>query len=263
MQSEADIAIQSTHKMLTSMTMSAMLHMQGKRVNKEDIARRCKMLQSSSPSYPLMVSLDLARRYILFQGRSKLADILKELQQLRTHIANLFYIKEVLFSDGQDPFKCMLKTTLPVSGNSLKCWLEKRGCYIQLADHEHILFSFSLGTTIDELNWLCQLLTELDKQVPTFAHEPVIPSLRWPSLIQEGASFEKGKQDVIKIPLDQAENRIAAEMIIPYPPGVPLLLPGEIFTQDIVHYLLVVSRMGSKIRGLSPAASAPFVHVIK
>jgi arginine decarboxylase len=240
-----------------------MLHVQGKRVNPRDIARWLRMIESSSPSYPLMASLDLARRFVVQQGFNEFDKLLARLNHFRGNIDSFRHIHEVVFPGGQDPLKMSLRAGNGITGYQLSRWLEERGCYTELADHDKVLFVFSLGTTEEELNWLAELLAELDEAVPDIKGWGTIPIPSFPESVSPVKSLEeikKGAKD--KIPLAQAVGRISTEMIVPYPPGIPLILPGERFTPEVVDYLLTVIRRGGNVRGvLHP--STPHVCVLK
>ncbi len=263
MQCGADVSIQSTHKMLTSMTMSSMLHVQGERVNVRDIARWLRIIESSSPSYPLMASLDLARRYAVQQGFDQFDKLLARINHFRGNIDSFRHIREVRFPGRQDPLKMILRARSGITGYQLSRWLEQRGCYTELADLTHVLFVFSLGTSEEELDWLSDLLAELDGAVPeikgrdTVSIPPFPPSISPVKSLQE---VRKGSRE--KIPLRQAVGRICAEMIVPYPPGIPLLFPGELFTKEIIDYLLTILQLGGNVRGVFQPSS-PHVCVLK
>ncbi|SEN64750.1 aminotransferase class I/II-fold pyridoxal phosphate-dependent enzyme [Lihuaxuella thermophila] len=263
MQCGADVAIQSTHKMLTSMTMSSMLHVQGKRVEVTEIARWLRMIESSSPSYPLMASLDLARRYVVQHGYDEFDKLLVHLNHFRGNIDSFRHLHEVVFPGGQDPLKLSLRAGSGITGYQLAGWLEERGCYTELADHDKVLFVFSLGTTEAELRRVADLLAELDESVPDLQGDGKISMPPLPesvSPVESLGEIKKGPRE--QIPLAQAVGRISTEMIVPYPPGIPLILPGEPFTPEVVDYLMSVIRQGGNVRGIFQP-SAPHVSVLK
>lgn len=252
MECNADVSIQSTHKMLTSMTMSSMLHIKGKKVSGEKIARWLRVIQSSSPSYPLLASLDLARRYAVNQGRDRIDQVLGMIRELRewmqNHLANLY---EVTFPGAQDPFKLSLASKYRNSGFELLHWFEQQGIYAELADHQKVLFLFSIGTVENEIQWLKENLKKLDQLIPSLPQMPmVLPSFPLSRLYKGISGDEWRRRKRVFLPITEACGKQSAEMVVPYPPGIPLLVPGEEIRQEVIEFLLLLKRMGGKVRGL-------------
>ncbi len=260
----ADVAIQSTHKMLTSLTMSSMLHLKGKRVDHRAIARWLRVIESSSPSYLLMASLDLARRDMAQNGKRYIEDTFKVLNQLRTRLKSLSNLMEVSLPGSHDPFKLTLRTRERVmSGFEIAEWLMGQKIYPELADHEKVLFAFSIGNKEEDSEFLYTKLKELDQSIQKMERNQI----KWPSVVPQIPEFQQVQFDLRHrkqklLPLTQAIGQKAAEMIVPYPPGIPLILPGESFTEEMVNYLLQLHRLGGKIRGIS-SSFAPSVYVVE
>lgn len=258
----ADVSIQSTHKLLTSMTMSSMLHAQGERVNIADIMRWLRMIESSSPSYPLMASLDLARRWIATKGKEELERLLIALDHFRGNIKNGSFIHEVSVLSPHDPLKLTLVADPGVSGYAMADWLNKQGIYAELADHRKVLFVFSPGTTESELSRLEQVLRRLDREI---SHFPKEPSFNLPSFsihTQAKVEFDELRRRKRRwIPLASAAGEIVTEMITPYPPGIPLVLPGEELREEVLHFLCDVIRRGGNVRGIR-SSDTPAVEVL-
>ncbi|MDN4593439.1 aminotransferase class I/II-fold pyridoxal phosphate-dependent enzyme [Polycladomyces subterraneus] len=251
MQAGADVAAQSTHKMLPAMTMSSMLHVQGDAIDLEDLVTWLRVIQSSSPSYPLMASLDLARRYMMTRGREELSRVIEAALRLRECVSNLAHL-EPLSAACQDPLKLAIRARKRISGYRMLEWLERRGIYAELADHQSVLFVFTMGTRERDWTLLCETLRQLDQEIPDMAEESPwsVPDLRsW--TLADGPLHELMGADKMSVPLHSAVGRISATMVVPYPPGIPLLLPGEPVTEEKVSYMERVVERGGKIRGLS------------
>lgn len=247
----ADLVIQSTHKMLPSMTMSSMLHLQGDRISVTSLQHWLKVIQSSSPSYPLMASLDLARRYIVTDGKERLNDVLHRLKHLRKELKALCYLRETPLGERRDPFKLTLEAVRRISGYRLERFLREKGCYVELADHRRILFAFSMGTSDAEVEYLLETLKELDREIPFMKEEPPLkpPSVpRWSVSPKPLDEYIRAKH--ITVSLEDAVHKISSAMILPYPPGIPLVLPGEQFSSDAVDFLQKVVQAGGKVRGM-------------
>jgi arginine decarboxylase len=263
MQLGADVAVQSTHKMLSSMTMSSMLHIKGSRMEVDQVARALRMLESSSPSYPLLASLDVARRDIVTSGRQRMEQVLHHLISLRAAMEAWCHLREVQMPGIQDPLKCSLKADGRMTGFQLARWLEQRGIYTEFADLAKVLLVFSLGTTAVELQTLSIELLRLDQHLTLLPHRNAHDIPVFPKPVSSDLSFAEiriATKEVI--PLTEAEGRIATEMLLPYPPGIPVILPGELFTQANIHYLGRIIEAGGKVKG-SMLSSVCQVSVIK
>ncbi|RAL23154.1 aminotransferase class I/II-fold pyridoxal phosphate-dependent enzyme [Thermoflavimicrobium daqui] len=260
----ADISIQSTHKMLTAMTMSSMLHIQGENISRSELKRWLRVIESSSPSYPLMASLDLARRDLALRGRDCIERTLNGLRWLRKKLLNLNCLHEVTMDVVQDPFKFVLRANKTISGYQMADWLAKQGIYSELADHEKVLFCCSYAHDKEDFHNLYVKLKELDKFISDFNSNHV---KSWPKFPKRGSSIYslsdlKRGQNRKRVPLDEAIGQVSTEMVIPYPPGIPLVLPGEIFTYEVVSYLLHIKELGGKIRGVFESFT-PEVYVLE
>jgi arginine decarboxylase len=250
-QAGADLAVQSTHKMLPAMTMSSMLHVKGDAINPEDLVSWLRVIQSSSPSYPLMASLDLARRYMMTRGREELSRVIGAALRLRGQVSKLAHL-EPLAAKSQDPLKLAIRARKRISGYRMLEWLEQHGIYAELADHQSVLFVFSIGTRESDWALLWETLRRLDREIPDMAEESPwsVPDLRaW--TLADRPLHELMAAKKTNVPLRSAAGRISGAMVVPYPPGIPLLLPGEPVTEEKVSYMERVVERGGKIRGLS------------
>lgn len=152
MESGADAAVQSTHKMTTALTMSSMLHVQGNRIDRERLARSLALLQSSSPSYLLMASLDLARRHLVMEAAQEWDELLPLLDELREAVREMSWlelagIESTSVYSTMDPLKLMLMPrAADLDGFGLQQVLEDFRIYPELADTGHVLLAASSGT---------------------------------------------------------------------------------------------------------------------
>ncbi|PTX55210.1 arginine/lysine/ornithine decarboxylase [Melghirimyces profundicolus] len=258
----ADGVVQSTHKMLPAMTMSSMLHLRGHRLDPERIRHGLKIIQSSSPSYPLMASLDLARRFMVTRGEEELGRVLKRIRLFREQISRLVHLVEYRFPES-DPLKVCIGAHRPVTGYRLLRWLEDRKMYLEMADHEKVLAVFSPGTEWEEVDRLMEWLEGLDDEIPGMEECPPFPSPDIPVMRESEVSYEQLRTaEVETVPLQKAGGRLAARTVVSYPPGVPLLLPGERVRREQTEEIARLIRQGGRVRGL--ASGFPVgVYVIK
>jgi arginine decarboxylase len=265
----ADIVVQSTHKLLTAMTMGAMLHVQGDLVDRKEIKRFLTMLQSSSPSYPLMASLDISRRQMHTSGAELLGEGLSVVGDFASKVKRLprfallepempKHVQETAES-CKDPFKIILKDIRGgLSGFELKDALEEHGCFVEMADPQAVLLVFSLASTEQDATKLLQALGEISATgqvgsegsgsdtLRSFS-SAVMPGLSKPVSFDESVYRHRG---TVLVALSESEGRVASEMIVPYPPGIPVLCPGERVSGEVSRYLMQLVAMGARIHGL-------------
>ena len=253
MQAGADIAIQSTHKMLFSLTMSSMLHLQGNLICAEAIAYWLRVIESSSPSYLLMASLDVTRRQMALYGREKISEQLTMLaaKRLETDGLTNFQLLKV-----DDPFKFLFRVQNN-QGYYAQEWLATKGHYAELAMPDKLLLCLSLGTTAQELAEVIMLLKELD-QILNKPNKLAPTEFSFPA--QETVTIDFGRQHkkLRKCTLTEAGGQYAAEHIIPYPPGIPLVVAGELITAEAIEYITKMMDAGGKVRGIT----AEEIHVL-
>ncbi|TBL68997.1 aminotransferase class I/II-fold pyridoxal phosphate-dependent enzyme [Paenibacillus thalictri] len=264
----ADVVVQSTHKMLTSMTMSAMLHVQGPRIDRTGLRRYLSMLQSSSPSYPLMASLDLARRQMATQGEQIIDQALQHIRWFTGQMSKLpsfRAIGEGMFSAAvhtKDPFKVAIEDlTGTLNGYKLQERLEARDCFCEMADPRHVLLVFGLGSHKRDAEKLFQVFCEINAELRLDKKElmpkttniyKLTPQMSISAPVSFSHSAARRSGPTVRVPIDEAVQRFAAELIIPYPPGIPILYPGEQITPETAEYLGSLTRAGAKFHGNAP-----------
>ncbi|GAA4870211.1 aminotransferase class I/II-fold pyridoxal phosphate-dependent enzyme [Paenibacillus vulneris] len=257
----ADVVVQSTHKLLTAMTMGAMLHVQGDRVDRKEVKRYLTMLQSSSPSYPLMASLDLSRRQMHVQGMELLEQGIRIVDQVMELMKdNERFVLLQPEHDNEivrDPFKLIVKdATGSLSGFELKDALEERGCFVELADPQAVLLVLSLASTQEDAHRLAQSFKEIAESSPPVNQQGnarLTATYSAMSGLSEPVSFDESvyrQKGTAQVPLEDAIGLRSAEMMVPYPPGIPVLCPGEIISSEVVRYLKQLVQMGARIHGL-------------
>lgn len=246
----ADIVVHSAHKTLPALTMGSYLHFNSGFIKEEDVKKYLAMLQSSSPSYLIMASLDLARAYMetfdtkkMEQGIEGLTATIQQLNGVDVIYSNDPFVK-------QDSLKITLRSTYGLSGFMLQKQLEKGGVFVELADPQNVLFILPL--MFDEgyrfrLRQLNLYNVSGDRTVS------IKKETKWmveQDSISIGISFkELEKMNKRLIPIDQAVGEICGELIIPYPPGVPLLMEGERITQAHIEQIILLKSMNAKIQG--------------
>ncbi|MCH5585827.1 aminotransferase class I/II-fold pyridoxal phosphate-dependent enzyme [Shimazuella sp. AN120528] len=255
----ADISIQSTHKLLPSLTMSSMLHIKKGLIDAESIDMYLSVVQSSSPSYPLMASLDLARRYMMMEGKGRLTEVIHRIQFFRRRIRELPQIKENTILGIMEPMKLSLTSTF-FSGYEFAEALEAKKIYVELADDQKVLIVFSLGTEQSELDYLYHCLAQLHEENQVNRPQKNVSMLT----PREGEILPYAECRTMErcfIPVSQAIGKRSAVHLLPYPPGIPLVLMGETIHQEEIDHLLGLIAKGRNVRGLKKRKDEYWVQV--
>ncbi len=258
----ADLSVQSTHKVLAALSQAAMLHVQGPLISRQRLQQALELLQSTSPSYPLLASLDAARQQMALQGWDlmqrtlQLADWAREVIQQLPGLA-------VLGPEaaGVTPgFEALDRTRLTVgvqglglSGFAVDQLLHQTlGVTAELPSPHHLTFIVSLGNQEAEIQQLIQAWQTLVRTVVPGDRRtiPLLPpplELSRPPISPREAFFAIAET----IPWHQAAGWISAELVCPYPPGIPILLPGEVISSTALEFLQQVKAAGGLITGSS------------
>lgn len=246
----ADAVVHSAHKMAPAMTMASYLHMRSNFLLKEDVAHYLQMLQSSSPSYPLLASLDIARTYLQTLEPFDIDAILTSAEQLRELFSKLLCLDILSPSPEDDPLKITLKMRQGYSGKEVANLFEEEGVYPELATDKHILFIHGLApfTSFNKLENAIKNVQEKLKRMPY--HDIIHTGNIFRQTIGELAlTYPEMKSKRIKhVTYLQAEGSIAAEAIIPYPPGVPILLRGERISEWHLQQIYRLQEQGVTIQ---------------
>jgi arginine/lysine/ornithine decarboxylase len=240
MECGADIVVQSAHKMLPAMTMGSYFHIGSKRVSERKVKEYLTMLQSSSPSYPIMASLDYARSYI---GTFSKEDLDQTLQDIREFVYGISRIHPQLSVKGtHDPLKLIMEME-GRTGYALQRLLESEGIYPELADPAQVLLILPLEKRGHSFPYK-EAISRLNRALE---NEPVVEAnpIKGISRSRRNSPYtslaltleEMDMKEEVLVPLDASEGEISAGMVTPYPPGIPLLVPGERITADVIWRL--------------------------
>lgn len=261
----ADLVIQSTHKVLGSLTQSSMLHLQGQRVEADRINQALQLLQTSSPSYLLLASLDAARQQMALEGQQLLTKTLQLAQVARSQIAQIPGLSVLELEEPLPGFRWLDQTRLTVNVSPLgltgyevdEILHQQMGVTAELPMLHHLTFIITFGNTEDDINKLVQALKTIaadavvdDRRAPVRPPSPVFLSpspIPTQSLSPREAFFLPRETRAIH----QTIGYISAELVCPYPPGIPVLMPGEMINPQAITYLQQVVASGAMITGCS------------
>ncbi|WP_342430453.1 aminotransferase class I/II-fold pyridoxal phosphate-dependent enzyme [Neobacillus sp. FSL H8-0543] len=259
MQAGADMAATSVHKLGGSMTQSSILNVKEGLVSTKHVQSILSMLTTTSTSYILLASLDVARKQLAINGKELIDKTINLAQSIRkriNEIDNLHCIgEEILGSKATfdyDPTKLIISVKeLGLTGYDVEKWLrEKYNIEVEMSDLYNILCIITLGDTEYEASQLVSALKELaeerehrqEKVEPIQVLLPDIPLL---ALTPRDAFYS----DTEVISFDESEGRIIAEFIMVYPPGIPIFIPGEIITKENLHYVRKNLEAGLPVQG--------------
>jgi lysine decarboxylase len=264
----ADLVVSSTHKIIGSLTQSAMLHLghasEG-RLEEEVVDRGVTLVESTSPSALLEGSLDAARRHAAVNGRELLDETLLALAATRgavRELPGLDVLDERLAGRpgvfAYDPLRLAIDVRgTGATGYDMSSLVYELGdVNLELFAENVIVAVFGMGEPASAqgerlVSVLAQALGRLpDQREPTrVAFAPPPP---WGSLAMNPRDAFLGPQEVVAI--DEAVGRIATESLAAYPPGIPNVLPGERLTQPTLEYVRNALRQGGVLRGASDRA---------
>ncbi len=260
MSAGADVAIQSTHKTLSALTQASMLHLQGNRVDPDRIQRSLALVQSTSPNYLLLASLDAAREQMSTMGQVLLTQTLEFADQTRQQLTSIPLVSVLEKTPTAAGFHDLDRTRLTVTISELgldgftadAILNETYQVVCELPSFAHLTFIFSIGTTAVDRDRLVAGITSLANCPKSSPKLPALPSNAYGWICQTQLSpREAFFAAAAVVPIAQAENRISAELICPYPPGIPVLLPGEVITAAAIDLLQTILRSGGLISGCS------------
>jgi len=283
MQSGADIAVQSAHKVLSAFTQAAMLHLQGSKIAPSRLSQSLQLTQSTSPSYLLLGSLDAARYQMATAGKELMTKTLELANQAATQLKKLPGIEvlqpsEIDIPPAQTPpaNPKQISTTHNPTGDPTRLTIKVSDLGLTGFEADDILhtqhnvtaelpalhtltFIISLGNTPEDINNLIEGFTSLCNslhgqssihQPPIHQppiHQPLSTTIPLPTVIKtpRQAFFSKKKA----LPVDKATGHVSAETICPYPPGIPAILPGELITESAIAHLQTTLAAGGIITG--------------
>ncbi|MGW4518306.1 aminotransferase class I/II-fold pyridoxal phosphate-dependent enzyme [Streptomyces sp. NPDC004393] len=249
MDAGADICVTSIHKMGSGLEQGSVFHLQGDLIDPAELASRADLLSTTSPNVLLYAGIDAWRRQMVQHGRALIGRALDLAAHTRAAIETIdgFHVNDAADFRGPglatdfDPLPVVMDISeLATTGYRAADWLrENHHIDTHLFDHRRISAQL---THADDEHTTARLLTALRdlahhaadlRDTPTVAVPPPADLRMEQVTLPRDAYFARHA----KVPVDQAPGRVAAEMITPYPPGIPVVLPGERLTEPVLEYL--------------------------
>ncbi len=264
----ADIVIQSMHKTLPSLTQTALLHICSDRVSTAKIAAQLSVFQTSSPSYVLMSSMSRCLHFLQEEGKEYFDSYLKKLNNFYKKTACLKHLSIItadeirkIYDAEFDPSKINIcaKNLVDVNGMAYagkelaKDLLEKYQLQMEMVSENYVLAMTSICDTQEGFDRLEQALFDIDRTLIRketdkgyISKKPEFRIISPQSLMTLKAAQEAEKE---KIDRKDWEGKISAEYIYLYPPGSPILTPGEVISKEICELIQRYIDLGLNIQG--------------
>jgi arginine decarboxylase len=257
----ADLAVQSTHKTLSALTQASMLHQKGTIINAQRVSTALQMLQSSSPSNLLLASLEGTCQQMATDGPALMDRTLAIAHTARAQIAGIAGLSILETPDAPiagffnlDATRLTVDvSTLGLSGFSAdEICTAQFGVIAELPTLRHLTFIVSLGNVnedIDRLIYALQHLQQHSKPANSNRHLSPIWTPAGPSQHLALSPRDAFFAPRVPVSLTQAVGSISAETLCPYPPGIPVVLPGEVITPEVIAVLQQTQAAGGLIVG--------------
>ncbi len=257
----ADAAITSTHKLLTSLSQSSVLLVQGGRLALDRVAAAVRMTQTTSPYLPLVASVDSCRAQLEEDGTAMVCwavDLARLARTLLGRVPGLRVLNDVDLPSrhgnrngygGLDPCKIVVD----VRGRGLdgpgadRVLREEHGIAVEGSDPERIYLVVGPGDSVAGVRRLAQTLATLGSPGPGPTRVPLPRAPKRPA--QSTSPREAYFASSERVALGDAAGRVCAELVTPYPPGIPLLVPGELISDEIVTWLVAAVDAGVHLHG--------------
>ena len=266
----ADIVIQSLHKTLPCFTQTAILHVKGKFVDQDRVSRYLSMFQTSSPSYLFMAGMERCIRYMDGDGRNEMIRYEKRLERFMERMEGL-QVLEVLDREicgkyrtvaGWDPSKIVVSTMRAEDfhGEELAETLRRKyHLEMEMTAPEYVIAMTSLmdteegferlGTALLEIDGALRRRTESGRKEKAASETPEGLESKLSHPVRRMLICEAMDADTERTAFQDTVGKVSAEFVYLYPPGIPIIAPGEVFTDAIVEKIMAYKAAGLLVQG--------------
>lgn len=275
----ADIVVQSIHKTLPAFTQTALLHVKGDIIHINKVKRYLDIYQSSSPSYILMAGIDNCMEFLKTKGPNQFNIYIKNLNELRRKIQNLKYI--CLFNTDDISKLVIFVQEGYLNGKQLyDILLNKYHIQLEMASLHYVIAMTSVGDKIEYYDRFIKALTIIDNSIELYNMTKIKNYTKVVTKITKGTNDIKGTKikkytnriscnkyeivpahiietpykamnaDLEVVEIENSIGRVSGSGVCIYPPGIPIVFPGEMITLDIVNYIKKALALGLEVIGL-------------
>lgn len=253
----ADAVVNGLHKTWPVLNQGAALHIASSYENEKQLRAALSLVTTTSPSFPILASMDLARALMQQEGRSLLDQALGLSNEYKKKINEVKGLKvlaeELKYIDGVaeiDPLKVLISVKgLSINGYEVASILHKNyNIQIELSEESVILAMFSMFHTRDDWEKFYRALADIAVKyradVPK-GSKGIVPPRPTVIFSPRQAYFSKKRT----VPLEESAGLVSGEMVAAYPPGIPCILPGELITKEVIEYLEFLRTSHIRIQG--------------
>ncbi len=252
----ADIVINSIHKTLASFTQSAVLNLNSQRVDRYVLEDKLQAIQSTSPSYLLMASLDINADLLERHGVELVKDWNENLDWFYASVRKIPGIKVIEPGGLLDRSKINIDTSgLGITAAELESRLMEQGIFSELTTGNILMLMSGIGNQRKDFQRLLEALGNIQQEIGVCRKQKAAVG----TAVENSGKMPK-KAELFPVPkgkkrvkLEDAEGMICVSSIIPYPPGIPLICPGEKLEKEDLEYIAKLRRAGEKVIGVNDA----------
>ncbi len=261
MEQGADVCVQSLHKTLPALTQTALVHRRkGSLVSQGRLAASVSMYQTTSPSYVLMASIDTARSFMENKGEELYDNLLESLDQFDQRLSQRKGIKRAEVRSERvesDPTRLVISVSgTGRDGFQAEALLRREtGVVSEMADPEHVVLITTPFHRQEDFIRLEKALEKLEsspdfktKGLGTFRESLSLPLPPEPERVIPLWKALWGRTRTVS--LSSGEGAVCGQALVPYPPGIPLIYPGERISREAVNYLEALLKMGGTVHGV-------------
>jgi arginine decarboxylase len=281
----ADYATQSTHKVLSAFSQASMIHVNDPGFNEHLFRENFNMHTSTSPQYTMIASLDVARKQAVMEGYKLLSRTLLLAQELRAQIKStgvfrVLELDELLPEEVKHDNIRLDPTKVTVDISSCGYTVEdlqrelfdRYNIQVEKSTFNTLTLLLTLGTTRSKVSRLYDALMRIAREgrVPRRLYRfPEIPGFTKLRYLPRDAFYCGGELVPLVDEKDRIRrellSRVCADQVVPYPPGIPVLVPGQAITREIVHYLVALLRSQNRVElhGIVYDGYLPCLRVLK
>ncbi len=247
----ADMVINSIHKTLASFTQTALLNLCSDRVDKYDLEDRLQAIESTSPSYPMMASLDINADLMEHHGPQLMKEWADSLhwfyETAEKEVPGMRIMRHPLL----DATKLNIDmSAYGLNGNELEDLLMEKGIFVELVTGNILMCMTGIGNRRCDFENLLDALKDIAAERADCLRNGGAEKPQQPEAVTRTLAMTKVPVRKERILLGDAAGRVCASSVIPYPPGIPIVCPGEIFDEEVIAYIKARRQAEEKVIGV-------------
>ena len=248
----ADIVINSTHKTLASFTQSALLNVVSDRVNQFILEDKLQTMESSSPSYPMMATLDINADLLETTGGKLIKDWAENLDSFYKEAKKIPGLSLIEMENFDRTKLNIDMSAYGLGGNELEEKLMKEGIFIELVTGNIVMCMSGIGNVRSDYEKLLSALKKIAEERQDFiAGRGSLRPEKQPKALTKVLEQREIPKEKEFVQLSEAAGRVCASSLIPYPPGIPIACPGEVIDEDVIEYIKKSRKADEKVIGLT------------